>query len=168
MLSPEDSTSIVAGGGVAREAASIVVSRSKDPVAASVASRSATRVTFALSSLGRRGPYSTWPSGRRGVRASRAGCLVPGLTTKATPFALESPTEVSNRRPADDSDGAGSLAVAVAAITTASVVPAWETPTMQPARLSTVARAAISRRAARVGVGADEEGPGGPVPGTGS
>jgi hypothetical protein len=84
--------------------------------------------------------------------------------TNATPFALESPTEVSKRRPADDSDGAGSLAVAVAAITTASVVPAWETPTMQPARLSTVARTAVRRRAARAGFGEDAEGPGGPVP----
>ena len=126
----------MAGGEVTREAARIVFSRSKGPVAASWPSCDSIRETFCWRSWDRRGPYSTCPSGRRGVSGNWTGWPLAGLTANATAAALDSPAPSRSAMPAEDRAGAGSFAVAVAAMTIASTVRALDAGVMQPVRPS--------------------------------
>ncbi len=98
VLSADDSSSIVAGGDVTREAASIVLSRSNGAVAAVAPTSRSTRETLAVSRYGRRGPYSTCPLSRRGVSPCSIAWPAAGFTTYATAFVLESPAERSSER----------------------------------------------------------------------
>ncbi len=81
MESPELTTIRVAGGATALAAMAMVVSRSNGPRAASRSTSRWTAVTLPSRIWLRRGPYSTWPSARRGVRGITVGCPVPGATT---------------------------------------------------------------------------------------
>ena len=95
----------MAGGDETREASSIVFSRSKGPVAASVLICDSTRETFWTRSWDRRGPYSTCPSARRGVSGSWAGWPLAGLTTNATADVLDSPVACRSAMLAEDRAG---------------------------------------------------------------
>ena len=71
----------MAGLRVTLTAWAIQASRSNGPLAASRDSSRCTRFTFWVSSCPRSGPYSTWPSGRRGVSDIAAAWPVLGFTT---------------------------------------------------------------------------------------